>query len=193
MIIPNSLAVSDALDAMADGMTTANAGRWQVAGTARWREAIEYEGLAAAAAGAGPVMIRGGADPARHAGWQVMAGRIVAALQARASAAAGDAQEAREAAEEKDAERRVLLPPGSGVPPPHVRARLAVLAREAAKARARADACDLWAAAASEAAACGVRLSARADEVHIPVGEAIAAAGGRAWVAAGKSFSTAGS
>lgn len=44
----------------------------------------------------------------------------------------------------------------------------------------------------AQAAALGDAIIAAADDVHVPVGEAIAVAGGRQWVAEEKSFNTAG-
>jgi hypothetical protein len=64
----------------------------------------------------------------------------------------------------------------------------AACARRAAAAAEDAEACEAWAVAASDASAYGVGLTVREDAVHAPVGHAIAAAGGRAWIADDKHF-----
>lgn len=182
--------VEHVLSAMAEAMTPVNAGRWQVRAVARWRDMVQMEHDASAAAGEKTeVFIAAWAEPGRHAGWQTLARQVAAGMRDRAIIAADRSKGFGAAADRKYAETDALLAqPDLSL---RDRARAAQLKTAARRLSDKAVACNVWATVADEAASFGFRLIRRADRVHLPVGRAIARAG-RGWVPEDKTFLTRG-
>lgn len=142
-------------------------------------------------------------DPSVHRGWMGTAAAITAELNRQTAAASLAAAAARQAAglawaaariAQGRAEARIAVAEGSEAKAAAAAGSVADLdqARRAStlarKLEAIAWRCDAWLAAAADAAAAGSALARRENEIHAPVGAAIAAAGGRAWIAADKHF-----
>lgn len=181
---------TEALDAMAEAMTAVNAGRWQVQDVLKWRGLIEGEAAAAAFAGVEALPeVEGGAEATRHAGWQMLARQVTGVLRTREHHAEREARRLGKLAGQARERREALL---AGETAPQVLARAARLEQIAVRAENGAGRCWTWAAAAGEAAACGARLTRKADQVHLPVGRAIARTP-RGWIPQDKTWITAGS
>jgi hypothetical protein len=202
-----------ALTVMAEAMTAVNASRRQVSGIAAWRdqitamtclrdeaervlgEAVRARFLRAEIPGAGT-----------HRDWRTSAEAVTAVLAANQDEAArlAGAAEDREQAAERDAETaregerhawhmaRTTVNEGDAALWAEA-AQACAAEAGAADQRAYAErgvstACREWQEAAGSARARGRALVRREDQIHIPVGEAIAAGGGRNWIAAGKDF-----
>lgn len=196
-----STTILAAMTAMTEDMTAVSASRRQVRGVASWRDAVAAAVTAGQAAGAASAgMLTADVPGSRtHARWMTTADTVIATLDSHAAEAEAKACDARERAEEaRKAERRAnalrqLAENGE------IEGQVAIYVKLAADAAAEAEAfeelteaCEAWAAAAANASAHGVRLAAREDEVHAPVGQAIAAGGGQAWIADDKHFNTGG-
>lgn len=205
--------VQGAITVMADAMTAVNASRRQVGGTARWRDLvtamITARDVAEGAMEARTVSRRLRADvpgASTHRDWRGTAGAAVTILARNAAEAEQLAWTARDRAEAalyaagraREAEREALALAGAASSEGETAYWLAVARDCAARARAAdaragrqariARACTLWQLAAESARACGRALIRRENAVHLPVGTAVAAAGGRAWIAGRKEF-----
>jgi hypothetical protein len=196
-----STTILAAMTAMADDMTAVNASRRQVRGVASWRDAVAAAVTAGQAAGAADADVLTADVPGSltHARWMTTADTVIATLHSQAAAAEEMAGEAREAADEArgrasrarraEAEAEACELPDEAAA--HA-ARANAADDEADDADEAADAFDAWAAAAADAARQGAALTAREDDIHAPVGQAVAAGGGRAWIADDKQFNTGG-
>lgn len=187
---------------MADAMTAVNASRRQVTGVAAWRDltaASIAAGHAAGAPHAGQLTTPAAAGSRTHIRWMATADAIIITLSGHAAEAEmlahlawERAEEAREVEEQAKA-RRAQAEADDQPDAAAAYGRLAdAAAEEAEKEERHAAALDAWAVAASDASAYGVALTVREDAVHAPVGRAVAAAGGRAWIANDKHFLTGG-
>ena len=190
-----------AMNDMADAMTAVNASRRQVTGVAAWRDlaaAAIAAGQAAGSPTAGDLAVPA-AGSRTHGRWMATAGAIITTFDGHAAEAEMLAFLARERAVEarkveEQAEARRGQAEADDLPDAAAAyGRLAdAAAEEAEKAERHAAALDAWAVAAADASAYGVRLAAREDAVHQPVGHAVADVGGRAWIANDKHFLTGG-
>jgi hypothetical protein len=202
-----------AMDVMAEAMTAVNASRRQVSGIAAWRDQITAMTCARDEA----ERVLGEATRARflraeipgagtHRDWRTSAEAVIAVLAAngneaallavaaedRERAAVQDAGTAREGERQAWHMARTTVNEGDAALWAEA-ARACAAEAEAAGRRGYAErgvttACRDWQAAAGSARARGRALVRREDQIHIPVGEAIAAGGGRRWIAAGKDF-----
>jgi hypothetical protein len=183
---------------MADSMTAVNASRRQVGGVAKWRDLVDAAiaaGLGAGGDGSAPEADVAGSRV--HAPWMATAQAIISALDMLAARAAALACYARERAGQAaaDARRASAACDAAIAAGDHAAAAVAAdqanaALRAAHLADENADACDAWSAAAADAAACGRGLAAGEHEIAVRVGVALAAAGGRRWVAGDKTFFT---
>jgi hypothetical protein len=190
-----------AMNDMADAMTAVNASRRQVAGVAAWRDLAAASVTAGQAAGAPHTgeLAAPAAGSRTHGQWMTTADAIIITLNGHAAEAEAMAGEALEAADDArgrqrraNAGRAQAEADGRPDEASAFAAQAAGAAQDAEDAEDQADACEAWAAAAADASAYGAALTAREDAVHAPVGHAIAAAGGRAWIADDKHFLTGG-
>lgn len=189
--------IDTVMNDMAEAMTTTNASARQVSGIARWRGMVDAAVAAGYAAGGScPALMQAdavGSD--RHVLWLATAGAVIRTMLAQAAEAremAEDAREraaeARQAARQAEADGAQATADGNEDTAAACADTAAAAASEAELAEDEADACDAWAAAAADAAACGRRLTASEDAVHRPVMDAYAHAGGHWWIAADKDF-----
>jgi hypothetical protein len=197
-----STTILTAMRDMAEDMTAVNASRRQVRGVASWRDAVTAAVAAGQAAGSVSAGQLGAKVPGSrtHAGWMATADAVIATLDSQAAEAEEMATEAREAAEDarsraQQASARRAQAEADELPAEAAAhaARAQEAADEADEADEAADVFDAWAAAATDAARQGAMLTAREDEIHAPVGAAIAAGGGTDWIADDKHFNTGGS
>lgn len=194
--------LTGAMTAMADAMTAVNASRRQVRGVAGWLGYVPAADAAAQAAvtaahrcrylvsgndddlAAYVTQILAAIDPpdrpvsipvqGTHRGWRDAAAAITAEFT-RQARAAGQAAAAAS----------------------HLTGLAAAVAGErgqavAAQAGYCADQCGQWQATATDAAGYGTAMARREDQIHIPVGEAVAVGGGTQWLATSKQFHTEG-
>jgi hypothetical protein len=190
-----------AMNDMADAMTAVNASRRQVTGVAAWRDLVAAAVTAGGEAGAGHAgeLAASVGGSRTHGQWMATANAIILTLDchgAEAEAMAADAHDraddARAAKRRADADRAQAEDDDLPDQAADCARRAADAERDAADAEEEAEACEAWGAASADASACGVRLTASEDEIHAPVGQAIAAVGGRAWIAGDKHFLTGG-
>jgi len=186
-----------AMNDMADAMTAVNASRRQIRGVAAWRDLVAAAVEAGQAAGAerAGLLAAPVTGSQTHAQWMATADAIIATLadhNAEAEAIAADAREladdAHETRRRADADRAQAEAHELHQQAAACARRAAAAARDAEEFEERAEACEAWAAACRDASAYGASLAAREDDIHAPVSHAIAAAGGRAWIADDKHF-----
>jgi hypothetical protein len=195
------ITIADAMTEMADAMTAVNASRRQAGGVAAWRDlaaAAVAAGHSAGAWHAGQLAAEA-AGSRTHGQWMATATTIIITLRghsAEAQALAAQCREQAAEATERQAEHLVSqarAEQDGRSDAAAVHADLAAgAARDAEQADQAAEVFDAWAAAAADAAAYGRALTTREDSIHQPVGQAVAAAGGRAWIADDKHFLTGG-
>lgn len=207
------LHLTDAMTVMAEAMTAVSASRRQVSGVARWRDLIaamtDAREDAEQAMGTATLSRTLQADvpgAGTHRDWRESATAICrvlggnageasrrqAAATQRAVIARQDALDARHAQQEALMEAATALHEGIAAAWREQAQACADQARAADQSADRdehiARQCAQWYAAADAARWYGKALTRREDAIHVPVGEAIAAAGGQAWIAADKQF-----
>jgi hypothetical protein len=202
------LGLLDVIDNMAAHLQSVDVCRRQSDDVTRWRLRIEEALMAAAAVeGATAGFTCNFYGSQTHKTWLLTSWSIVFALREQeaqaeaireeaqaAAAAAGAAAAAAEATASEEYAAAGAAESGSADEAQHLAAGAAA-EQEAATARAdqaaaeaRAQAAERWREAAAEAAAFGEAFIPREDNIHRPVGEAVAGAGGLPEVALEKRY-----
>lgn len=188
-------ALTGVMNEMADSMTAANASRRQVSGIAWWADLVTAAEEAARIAWADDTQIGTVRGSRTHRRWMDTAAEVISELRRQAAEAEvtaaqyrDRAEDARETARNARAEERRCLDGLRVEEGMHAGARAGSAEKKAEQLEVEADACDVWRAAALDAAAYGQHLTESEDQIHTPVGIAYADSGGRAWIAGDKTF-----
>lgn len=191
--------ITAAFDLMLASLRAADASRRQVSGVLSWRDLVAVAVRARRACGQaeGPPPPAAGTqvaahDAATHRAWLHLCGQITAALEAQARCAIEAHVRWRWAEHQRARERDDWLDAAAAAGDDDGRAHCLAMAEECEEARIRASAemtaAAGWHTAVEQATASGQALAVHEDRIHRPAGEAVAAAGGLAEVAAVKHY-----